>query len=172
MRAVDYEAMYAWTYSKKRLSEWLVVIERAAVILSVVSYVALLVFSSLGTSVYLGLRYFALSAVPFICLSVFRRCFNAPRPAELYDLASLGADASVLSKRGRSFPSRHVFSSFLIGTLLLTSVPILGAIVLAFGVGLGACRVLRGVHFIRDCVCGAIIGALCGIIGIVILLVL
>ncbi len=171
MRTVDYEAMYGWTYSKKGLSESLMLIERAAVILAVISYVALLVFSSLGTSLYLGIKYLVLSAVPFICVSVFRHLFNAPRPSELYDLLSLGADASVCNKRGRSFPSRHVFSSFLVGTLLLMPVPILGGVVLVFGIALGACRVLRGVHFIRDCVSGAIIGALCGIIGMVVLLV-
>lgn len=170
MRAIDYEAMYKWMYGKRGFVSFAVWFDRAAVIISAVSYIFLLVFSYIGSSVYTSLMYLALGAVPFVCLSVFRRILAAPRPYEIYDFPALGIDA-VRSKRGSSFPSRHVFCAFLIGTLLLVEVPVLATIVLLMGVGLGACRVLLGVHFIRDCVAGAISGVVCGVIGLLIMLV-
>ena len=50
-------------------------------------------------------------AVSFGFLSLFRRLYSAPRPYEVWDITPL------LKKdtRGKSFPSRHVFSVFIIG---------------------------------------------------------
>ena len=72
------------------------------------------------------------------------------------------------SKLGRSFPSRHVFSAFLIGTLWGMYSPPVCALVILLGVILAVERVLLGIHFIKDVICGAIIGVLSGFIGILI----
>ncbi len=165
---IDYEKIYREVYGKGWLVSTLRLVDRVAVVFTVVAYAALVTLSTLSDNMK-GVMCIAVSAVPFIILSVFRCVLSAPRPYEIYDFTSLGIEPP-RKKSGSSFPSRHVFSSFLIGTLFLTSVPILGAIVLLSGVSLGACRVLRGVHFIRDCIAGAIIGAVCGIIGLIILL--
>ena len=104
--------------------------------------------------------------VPFIGVSVFRSVFAAPRPRELYDMSSLGELEP--KKSGKSFPSRHVFSSFVIGTSLSFVEPVLGAVVLFFGITLGACRVLLGYHFLRDVIAGGLIGVVSGVIGMLI----
>ena len=164
---IDYEKMYRAVYKRGGLVSVLRTVDRVAVIFTVVAYAALVTLS-FTSDIIKGVVCVAVSAVPFILLSIFRRVLSAPRPYELYDFPSLGIDLP-RKKSGSSFPSRHIFSSFLIGTLFLTSVPLLGAIVLLLGVGLGACRVLRGIHFIRDCIAGAVIGVVCGIIGLIIL---
>ena len=90
----------------------------------------------------------------FGAVSLFRRVYNAPRPYEALDIVPLKEK----DKQGQSFPSRHVFSIFIIAmTLLRLSVP-LGAVFLTFGVVLAWCRVILGVHFPRDVLAGAVVG--------------
>lgn len=164
---IDYEKMYRAVYSRPRLASALRLVDRVAVVFSVVAYGALVALSFL-TSVLMGIKVVAASAVPFLLLSLFRRVFSAPRPYEIYDFEAIGIQPP-REKKGSSFPSRHVFSAFIIGTFFLSSQPLLGALVLIMGVALGACRVLRGVHFIRDTIAGALIGAISGIIGLFII---
>ena len=166
MRRLNYENMYKWVGGKRRLYQALLFADKICVAFAVAAYAALICFSYLGGGWQLSLTYLALSAVPFAVLSAARRLINAPRPAELLDVSALG---EVEHKRGRSMPSRHVFSAFLIGTLLTYRVMALGVIVLMLGVCIGACRVLTAKHFVRDCVAGALCGALSGLIGIAIL---
>lgn len=168
MRRLSYENMYKWVRSVRNLRAALTLLDRAAVAFVAVSYVFLLVFSYIGGGWQKALTYLAVSAVPFVILSLVRGAINAPRPAELFDIDALGITTG--GKRGESMPSRHVFSAFLIGTLLTYEVIPLGAVVLVLGVCIGACRVLCAKHFVRDCVAGALCGAICGIIGILILM--
>ena len=50
-------------------------------------------------------------AVSFVLVSLFRRWYSAGRPYELLDITPLIPKDT----RGKSFPSRHVFSDFIIG---------------------------------------------------------
>ncbi len=97
----------------------------------------------------------------FVAVSMFRRLYNAPRPYETMDYTP------VIHKetRGKSFPSRHVFSIFMIGMTFLQVDLSLGSLVLLLGIMLATLRVLGGVHFIRDVVAGAAVGILFGVIG-------
>ena len=105
-------------------------------------------------------------AIPFVIVSLVRYFVNAPRPYEIYEFYV----SKPKSKQGQSFPSRHAFSAFAIGTLCMLVNPVVGAITLLFGAVMCFCRVALGIHFIRDVLCGAIIGAVSSIIGIFILL--
>lgn len=99
--------------------------------------------------------------VSFVAVSVLRRVINAKRPYEALKFQPLLQK----DKRGESFPSRHVFSVFVIAfAFFYTCVPI-GIVLTALGVLLGAVRVIGGVHYPRDVLCGAVIGILCGAIG-------
>ena len=164
MRGIDYEAMYRYSAARPRLTTALHLADVASVVLTVLSFIALIVFSFIGGGFILSLKYLLFAAVPFILVSLFRHFFNAPRPSELFELEKIGLLYGV-NKKGRSFPSRHVFSSFIIGTLLIPELPVLGAVIIALGVLIATSRVLLGIHFIRDVVTGAVIGALSGLIG-------
>lgn len=100
-------------------------------------------------------------AISFVLVSLFRRYIDAPRPYEV-------SDAEPIIKKdtkGQSFPSRHVFSIFVIATTLYYISKPLGLAFMIAGVLLAILRVIGGVHFPRDVVVGAIIGILSGMLG-------
>ena len=104
-------------------------------------------------------------AVSFVLVSVFRKLINAPRPYEKFDIPP------VIEKdtKGKSFPSRHVFSVFIIAMTIFQSYPIVGILLGLIGVAMAAIRVLGGVHEVRDVVAGALGGVVCGMVGFYIL---
>ena len=92
-------------------------------------------------------------AVPlsgFLLVSALRKVINRPRPYEAFGLAP------VIPKdtRGRSFPSRHVFSAAVIAATFLAQgqapFTAIGGALFLFALLLGAVRVLAGVHYISD----------------------
>jgi len=148
-------------YSRKRLSLLLRIVSHAAVAVSVLAY-AYLLFLSFRESVYEGLAVFFSLAIPFFIVSLVRAAFDAPRPYEIYDFYL----ERPKKREGKSFPSRHAYSAVSIAVLAyFYSVPVAVA-VSAFALLLCVSRVLLGIHFIRDVVAGALIGAVSGGIGI------
>lgn len=100
-------------------------------------------------------------AVSFIVVSIFRSYINFSRPYEQLDIEPIIKKDTV----GNSFPSRHVFSVFVIAmTLYYISKP-LGLTLMLVGLLISLIRVIGGVHFPRDVIAGAIIGILSGILG-------
>ncbi|MBQ3090411.1 MAG: phosphatase PAP2 family protein [Oscillospiraceae bacterium] len=100
-------------------------------------------------------------AVSFLLLSVFRDRYNAKRPYEVLEIQPI----IIKHTKGHSFPSRHVFSCFVIAMTFLWLAPPLGLLFLLMGAGLCYCRVVGGVHFPRDVAAGALVGILSGILG-------
>ena len=98
----------------------------------------------------------------FILVSVIRKCIDARRPYEKYDIKPLFVKVT----KGESMPSRHVFSITIIAMCwLYVSIPI-GIIILILVAVMAASRVLAGVHFVRDVVAGFLVGIICGIAGL------
>ena len=109
----------------------------------------------------LTLRLVLTCGIPFVGLSAVRHALDLPRPFEVYDLEPLLPRETP----GRSFPSRHVFSIFVIGTCFCYLEPWIGYALIGLGAVLSALRVLSAVHFERDVLVGAAVGVLSGIIG-------
>lgn len=107
------------------------------------------------------LRALLVPAVSFVALSVFRHVVNAPRPYQVLDIQPIIRK----NTQGFSFPSRHVFSCFVIAMTFLWVLPPVGAALLCFGVLLALCRVVGGVHWPRDVIVGAAVGVLSGLVG-------
>lgn len=128
-----------------------------------VSYPCLLVWLAVQDGFPVAARALLVPLVGFVALTALRCAVNAQRPYEVF------GEPSALHKdtRGKSFPSRHAFSIFIIGTAFLASpVPAaLGATVLALGCVLAVVRVALGVHFPRDVLVGAVLGLLTGALG-------
>lgn len=98
--------------------------------------------------------------ISFVALSMFRKKFNAPRPYEVFGVPSaIRKDTS-----GKSFPSRHVFSIFVIGVTIAYFYQIIGVVTCIAGILLAIVRVTGGVHFAKDVIAGALIGILSGLI--------
>ena len=106
---------------------------------------------------------FLVPLVSFVALSIFRKAVNSPRPYEVFETAPLIPK----NTKGKSFPSRHVFSIFLIGTTFYFCCPIpeIGILILILGVLLACLRVVSGVHFIKDVITGALLGILMAELG-------
>lgn len=99
-------------------------------------------------------------AVSFLVVSLFRRAYSAKRPYEVLDIQPLIPKDTM----GKSFPSRHVFSIFLIGMTFFYIVKPLGIVIGIMGIVMAYVRVIGGVHFPKDVVAGALLGIMCGFI--------
>ena len=91
-------------------------------------------------------------AVSFVGLSVVRKILDM---------------SPVLEKdtKGKSFPSRHVFSVFIIAMTIFYEHSGAGVLLGIIGLLLGIVRVLVGVHEPKDIIVGALAGIVCGIVG-------
>lgn len=96
-------------------------------------------------------------AAGLVFVSVLRRIINAPRPYET------NAAEPLIRKetKGRSFPSKHAYSSFMIA-LCWWHVSLPASIfLLVAALATSAVRVAGGVHFARDVAAGAAIAFAC-----------
>jgi membrane-associated phospholipid phosphatase len=107
------------------------------------------------------LRSVIVPAVSFLLLTLVRRIINAPRPYEKFGMPP------VIEKdtKGKSFPSRHVFSVFIIAFTIFISYTGAGIMIALIGAAIAVIRVIGGVHEPRDVIAGAIAGIAAGIIG-------
>lgn len=109
------------------------------------------------------LRAFLVPAVSFIVLSVGRYFINRPRPYEVFGITP------VIKKdtKGKSFPSRHVFSATMIAMTFLLASPWmwLGIAFLCISLVLAVVRVVSGVHYISDVIAGIVVAVLAASIG-------
>ena len=154
-----YERLLLSVHRSKPLKNILRAVSYTAVLFSAFVYILHLATSDLIDA----LLTVAVSGVPFIILTMVRGFINAPRP---YELIGFYKDSPPKGKCGKSFPSRHVFSIFLIATLTFTHLPVLSLILLVLGAALAVSRVLLGIHFMRDVIAGALSGVASGVIGL------
>ncbi len=151
-------------YRSKNSVTFLQTVSYISVALGALGFLAVL-YLSYEKSLLEAVKVLVMHAVPFAVVSVFRHFFNAKRPYEVYSFY----DARPKDKCGKSFPSRHVFSAFIIATFALRYSLLMGILLLALGFLLALARVLLGIHFVRDCVAGALIGIASAVIGILVL---
>ena len=112
-----------------------------------------------GSEIFLRFMLVPLGTVLFV--TALRAIINAPRPYEVYDYTPIVHK----STRGKSFPSRHTVSAFIIAMAFLYVQLSLGVIMLCVALCIGIIRVVAGVHFVRDVVSGAAMGVLIGVLG-------
>lgn len=100
-------------------------------------------------------------AAALVVVTLLRVLIDRPRPYERLDISPLIHKET----HGKSFPSRHAFSVFVIAATGWTVYPPLGATLAVVGVLLCVVRVLGGVHYPADVLVGAAIGAVAGLVG-------
>lgn len=107
----------------------------------------------------------AVPAAGFIVVSAFRSLYNAPRPYEV------SGNPPLIDKRtkGKSFPSRHTFSMFMIAFTWMTWCMPIGIALALCGCILGSSRVLLGIHYARDVIAGIAAAGACALLGYVLL---
>lgn len=106
-------------------------------------------------------------AISFVVLSVSRYFINRPRPYEAFEVPP------VIKKdtKGKSFPSRHVFSATMITMTFLMVSPWtwIGFVFLGVSLMLAVVRVVSGVHYISDVVAGIVVAVVAAMIGYVVI---
>lgn len=110
------------------------------------------------------LRAVLVPGVSFCAVSLFRRLYNAPRPYVVFDTPSVIKKETL----GKSFPSRHIFSVFVIAATIFRFYPAVGIVTGAAGIIMAFARVVGGVHFPKDVIAGAAIGIISAIVGFMI----
>lgn len=145
-----------------KLAQLLHKCNRTATLLVMASYVILLIKELVGREPVLA-KTIIIPLNSFIILSVFRYLINRKRPYETFGLEP------VIPKKtlGKSFPSRHVFSAFMIAMtyLLATPWPLIGFGILVLAVLIGLIRILSGVHYPGDVLAGIVFAIVAGILG-------
>lgn len=106
-------------------------------------------------------RVLFVTAGSFALVTVFRKICSARRPYEVWDAPPLIPKET----KGNSFPSRHIFSVFIIAMSAFYVWRPLGIVLAAAGVCLAVVRVIARVHFVRDVAAGAALGVGFGILG-------
>lgn len=89
----------------------------------------------------------------FFLVSLLRIIINEKRPYEKYNHNPVFKKDTI----GKSMPSRHTASTFIISMAVLKINIIAGIILLCISVLIAISRVLSGVHYIRDVIAGAVI---------------
>ena len=152
-------AIYASEKKKKCLS----VVGKVCVGVNVAFFALVLAILLTGRDWYDSLIAASAAALGYVTVTVLRRVINRPRPYEVYDFYTVKPK----EKSGQSFPSRHCYSAFVISTLSWLVSPLVFAALLLAAIIIALTRVLLGIHFVRDVVCGGALGAVFGVIGII-----
>ncbi len=139
--------------------QWIIFLNRFITFFVYATYPSLIIYLWMNKDIRLK-PFVLLPLVSFILLSIVRKLKDAPRPYEIHDFEP------ILNKdsKGESFPSRHVFSIFVISGAVYSIFPVFGVLLGLMGIILAICRVLGGVHFSKDVIAGAIVGILVWVI--------
>ena len=156
MTKQQYERISA-PFRAPRRRKLLNVANRALTIATYAFYIGLCGLWLIGRDARL-LPLLLIPGVPFVLVSLFRKWHDAPRPYEALDIDPLIAKDT----RGKSFPSRHVFSVFVIAVAASLLSPVATAALCLTGLVMAYIRVVGGVHFPRDVIAGAAAGTAAG----------
>ena len=104
------------------------------------------------------IKFILIPLVLFVLVSIFRKVINSPRPYVVLNIEPL----IKRDKTGESFPSRHMLSVSVIAAACFYINIYFGIVMCVIAVFIGIIRVVSGVHFIKDVLCGAILGFIGG----------
>ena len=96
--------------------------------------------------------------------SLLRKKINRKRPYEQLAIRPL-----LDKKGGKSFPSNHTASAFVLAATTFRLSVILGCVMLLLAIITGLSRIAAGLHWPEDVLCGGLLGITFGILGLLIL---
>lgn len=137
----------------------IIILDRTITVMTAIAYIAVLVMFFIENKVSF-IETILVPGISFVLVSAFRHIYNAPRPYEVTGIPPMTGKTT----KGKSMPSRHTFSIFIIAMTVFYYDYRLGIPMLVFGVILAALRVIERVHFVKDVVVGAILGVGFGLI--------
>ncbi len=122
-----------------------------------IAYPALIIVLALTNNVQL-VNSVVFPVAGFVIVSALRCVLNRPRPYEAFHCAP------VIPKNttGKSFPSRHAYSSMVIAVTFLSVNLALGALMITLALLMAFVRVIGGVHYPSDVIVGMLLGGAFG----------
>ncbi|MCI6018158.1 MAG: phosphatase PAP2 family protein [Clostridiales bacterium] len=99
-------------------------------------------------------RFAAVPAIVFIFVTAFRTVVDRKRP---YAKLGFVPFLKYKEKKGKSFPSRHTASAFIIAFACFYFNAAAGIVMLFAAAAVAASRVLTGMHYISDVIAGIVI---------------
>lgn len=160
MTGRSYTALNRFMWSHPRFAGVIIKLDTIITAIGFASYPLFLIFMSMG---HIGMipRLMIIPAFGIAAVSLFRYRLGFERPYERFSVTPLIKKDTT----GASFPSRHVFSIFMLAeTYLYAQADPLAYSFYIGGLVLMVCRVLLGVHFISDVVCGAVVALFFGLL--------
>lgn len=136
------------------------VMDKLITLLTALGYAAFL-YILFRTKSPLLVRCTVVPAVGFMICTMVRNMLDWKRPYEVYEFEPIIHKETF----GKSFPSRHVCSIFLIAMAFLQYDLSMAMVMALLGVILAILRVFGGVHFPKDVIAGALFGIFLGAIG-------
>lgn len=159
-----YQKMTQPFRSDAKLALSLHIVNKIITGISFMAYPCLLVYLFVKKDILLG-RAILVPFLSFVAVSGFRHLVNRERPYEKFGMKP------VLPKdtKGKSFPSRHVFSAAVIALSYLYLLPCrwVGILLLAASVLLAGVRVVSGVHYVSDVIAGALIALAASVLYVI-----
>lgn len=160
MKQSTYQAIHDFVTARPALRQAVILCTKLLPGIVYVSYPLMLVYLFLTHS-HGFLRALLVPAAGFLTVTVLRAAINAPRPYECPGIPSV----SPKDTKGKSFPSRHAACAAVIAVTTLHELPLPGILLSAIALLIGLSRVLAGVHFLRDVLCGLLLGGFLGWAG-------
>ncbi len=157
------EKLLRTVYASEKKKKCLAIIGKACVCTNVVFFALNLVILALGDDWLDAVIAAGAAAIGYLAVTVARKLINLPRPYEVYSFYTV----KPREKKGESFPSRHCYSAFVISTLSWLVSPMVFAALLILAILIATTRVLLGIHFVRDVVCGGLTGIAFGVTGVI-----
>ena len=103
-------------------------------------------------------------AIPALCLVSVTILHNTINHTHPYDAMGYLPLLSKKSGAGKSFPSRHTASAWVIASACCFLSPLYGGIMFVVALLVGTSRVLAGVHYLSDVLVGAGFALLCSLL--------
>lgn len=156
MNQQSYVKLEKFYKNHQKIKKFIIFLNRFITAFVYISYPLFLLLVYLEKGFSFMLPFVATPFAVLVGVSTFRYTFNAQRPYERYEFSPIYEKKT----KGKSFPSRHVTSAFIISFMILNFNVYAGVAYLAVSTVLAVVRVLAGVHFIKDVVAGALFSTL------------
>ena len=125
-------------------------------------YIILCIFVIFVNPVF-AIRFMGVPLGTVVVVTIIRRVINRPRPYETLDFVPI--QYTDKKRGGKCFPSRHCARAGVIAIATLALMPWIGIVMLALSIFVALSRVLAGVHYLVDVLCGLGFGLVVGLIG-------
>lgn len=162
MTATQYQNVINYFNVKKSRKIFLIVISKVLPILNAIMYLSALGYLYISNNQKLY-KAVIIPLIVFVFVTVIRKILNYKRPYDELDFIPFFEN--VKKDKGKSFPSRHTASAFVIAMSLFYINMYVGIIGFITAVLIGISRILIGVHYPKDVIVAFFVSVIISIFG-------